>query len=117
MRLIGMFSCQLRYARCCKHSSFARLRGRLVHKQGQTFDRCCAASDLGSSVDTVVVRRQTASLPTLAVSTGKVRSPRPSRHQSHPFGEYPPKDLECAHRCPPTVDFANIQWLDRKSVV
>jgi hypothetical protein len=57
-------------------------------------------------VDTVVVGRQTASLPALAISAGKVRSPRPLRHQSHPFGEYPPKDLECAHRYPPTIDLA-----------
>jgi hypothetical protein len=28
------------------------------------------------------------------------------RHQSHPFGEYPPKDLECAHCHPPTIDLA-----------
>jgi len=87
-----------------------RPRPRSADGQVQTFDRCCATSDLGSSVDTVVVGWQTASLPTLAVSAGEVRFPWPSRYpryQSHPFGKYPSNGLECAHRYPPTIDLAN----------
>src|SRR5262245_44200266 len=73
---------------------------RSIDRQVPTSDRGCAASDLLSSVDTVVVGWQTASLPTLAVSTGEAGSPRP-RRASAPLGEYPSNNVECAHRCPP----------------
>src|SRR5262249_41043028 len=73
---------------------------RSIDRQVQTSDRRCAASDLGSSVDAVVVGWQTASLPALTVSTGEGGSPRP-RRAGGPFGGYPSNDVECAHRCPP----------------
>jgi hypothetical protein len=59
---------------------------RSVDRQVQTLDRCCAASDLGNSVDTVVVGWQTASLPAIAVSAGEAGCPRP-RRASYPFWE------------------------------
>jgi hypothetical protein len=73
---------------------------RSIDRQVHTPHRRCAARDLFSSVDTVVVGRQTTSLPALAVSTGEARSPRP-RRASDPFGEYLSKDGEYAHRSPP----------------
>jgi len=73
---------------------------RSIDRQVQTPHRRCAARDLFSSVDTVVVGSQTTSLPALAVATGEARSPRP-RRTSDPFGEYLSKDGEYAHRCPP----------------
>jgi hypothetical protein len=74
---------------------------RSVDRQVRTLDRCCTASDLGNSVDTVVVGWHTASLPAIAVSAGEAGSPRPPRHEAYPFGEYSSNDVECAHRCPP----------------
>jgi hypothetical protein len=73
-----------------------------VDRQAQTC-RCCAAGDLGSSVDTVVVGWQPASLPAFAVSTGEIRSPWAPRRQTQSFTKYPLNDLEFAHGYPPIL--------------